>query len=133
MLSFSLLLLLPLLALASRDNHVDVSILKRNNNVDDDDMTSSSTLPQHTTLREADEGVVDGQCHNLGLHGEIKEIKMEKKKKKEKIILQKNSHNTRTGSYQQAKAVVSANLTALVQICASHFRHKYYSTIICTV
>lgn len=39
-------------------------------NIADDDSTTTSAQP--TTLREADEGVVDGECHNLGLHGKQK-------------------------------------------------------------
>lgn len=82
---FALLLLSALAAASSRGepHNAHIAMMKRNNL--DDSTSSSSTLVEHTTLREADEGVVDGECHNLGLHGE------KKQRKKIEIIL-KNCH-----------------------------------------
>jgi hypothetical protein len=55
-----------------------ISLNKRNFDEIDD---STSSVVQLTTLRDADEGVVNGECHNLGLHGDFKKEKKKKKKK----------------------------------------------------
>jgi hypothetical protein len=51
----------------SLDTHMNAMMKKRSDD-DSDPPSTTSTVP-HTTLKEADDGVVDGECHNLGLHG----------------------------------------------------------------
>jgi hypothetical protein len=61
------------------DERIESISLNKRNFDEIDDSTSSAPL---TTLRDADEGVVNGECHNLGLHGKSK-----KKKKNKKFFL----------------------------------------------